>query len=100
MTPDRPAAVARRRSGPVPLPGVREVPVWLDTPDRPARRPALDGDREVDLAVVGSGLTGLWTALVALEEGRAGSVLLLDGGDLGWAASGRNGGFCAASLTH
>ena len=48
--------------------------------------------------MVGGGLTGLWTALLAAEAGR--SVVLLEGERLAFGASGRNGGFCAASLTH
>jgi glycine/D-amino acid oxidase-like deaminating enzyme len=82
------------------LAGASDVPVWLDTPDRPARRAPLDGDLFVDLAIVGAGLTGLWGAVLAAEAAPARTVAVLDGGDLGWAASGRNGGFCAASLTH
>jgi len=73
-------------------------PFWLDRPDAPAPRPPLDGQLEADLVVVGGGLTGLWTALQAAEEGR--SVVLLEGERLAYGASGRNGGFCAASLTH
>jgi glycine/D-amino acid oxidase-like deaminating enzyme len=82
------------------LDGAVDVPVWLDTPARPARRPALDGDLLVDLAIVGGGLTGLWGAVLAAEASSARSVAVLEGGDLAWAASGRNGGFCSASLTH
>ncbi|HET8614819.1 MAG TPA: FAD-dependent oxidoreductase, partial [Actinomycetales bacterium] len=82
------------------LEGAASTPYWLDQPQRPASRPALDGDVEVDLLVVGAGFTGLWTALLALEEQPARDVLVLDGHRVGWAASGRNGGFCAASLTH
>ncbi len=82
------------------LAGAGDVPVWLDTPNRPVRRPALDGDLVVDLAVVGGGLTGLWGAVLAHQDAPAQTVALLEGGDLGWAASGRNGGFCSASLTH
>ncbi|WP_088288584.1 FAD-binding oxidoreductase [Kineosporia sp. A_224] len=82
------------------LEGVRDVPVWLDTPDRPARRAALDGDLVVDLAIVGGGLTGLWGAVLAAQAAPARSVALLEGGDVAWAASGRNGGFCSSSLTH
>ena len=48
--------------------------------------------------MVGGGLTGLWTALHAAEEGKR--VVLLEGERIAFGASGRNGGFCAASLTH
>jgi glycine/D-amino acid oxidase-like deaminating enzyme len=54
----------------------------------------------VDLLVIGAGLSGLWAALQAAEQSPARSIAVLDGGDLAWAASGRNGGFCSASLTH
>jgi glycine/D-amino acid oxidase-like deaminating enzyme len=73
-------------------------PFWLDTPDAPPARPPLDGVAEADLVVVGGGLTGLWSALQAAEEGKR--VVLLEGERLAFGASGRNGGFCAASLTH
>jgi glycine/D-amino acid oxidase-like deaminating enzyme len=73
-------------------------PYWLDTPDAPPERAPLDGVVEADLVVVGGGLTGLWTALQAAEEGKR--VVLLEGERLAFGASGRNGGFCAASLTH
>jgi glycine/D-amino acid oxidase-like deaminating enzyme len=74
---------------------------WLERPDRPARRPGLSATRDsADLVVVGGGYTGLWTALLAKEADPGRDVLLLEAGTVGWAASGRNGGFCAASLTH
>ncbi|MBI0383616.1 FAD-dependent oxidoreductase, partial [Streptomyces albiflaviniger] len=43
---------------------------------------------------------GLWTALIAKERDPDREVVLVEGQEIGWAASGRNGGFCAASLTH
>ncbi|WP_426571147.1 NAD(P)/FAD-dependent oxidoreductase [Aquihabitans sp. McL0605] len=73
---------------------------WLDAADRPAARPPLDGATTCDLAVVGGGYSGLWTALLAKERHPDRDVVLLEGDRIGWAASGRNGGFCAASLTH
>lgn len=73
---------------------------WLDDPSRPPAAPALAGAVDTDLAVVGGGYTGLWTALMAKERDPDRRVLLVEGHRIGWAASGRNGGFCDASLTH
>ena len=53
-------------------------------------QPALEGEREADLVVVGGGCTGLSTALHAARAGL--SVVVLEGGKVGWGASGRNGG--------
>ncbi|TQS28851.1 FAD-binding oxidoreductase [Microbispora sp. KK1-11] len=75
-------------------------PYWLDRPIAPEPLPPLTGDVTADLAVVGGGFTGLWTALMAKERDPSLDVVLLEGRAVGWAASGRNGGFCAASLTH
>ncbi|MFF4806939.1 NAD(P)/FAD-dependent oxidoreductase [Micromonospora chersina] len=76
------------------------VPYWLDRPERPDPLPPLAGVHDADLLVVGGGYAGLWTALLAKEAHPDRDVLLVDAGTCGWAASGRNGGFCAASLTH
>ena len=73
---------------------------WLDQPAAPEPLPALAGNVTADLAVVGGGFTGLWTALLARERDPARDVVLLEARTSGWAASGRNGGFCSASLTH
>ncbi|HEY6797160.1 MAG TPA: FAD-binding oxidoreductase [Kineosporiaceae bacterium] len=76
------------------------VPLWLDAPDRPAPAPPLEGSLEADLAVVGAGFTGLWAALLAAEAQPGREIVVLEAGRVGHAASGRNGGFCSASLTH
>lgn len=73
---------------------------WLDQPDAPEPLPALTAIIEADLAIVGGGFTGLWTALLARERDPSLDVVLLEARTVGWAASGRNGGFCSASLTH
>jgi len=82
------------------LTGARPIPYWLDRPEAPEPQPPLTGATSADLAVVGAGFTGLWTALLAKEEDPDRDVLLVEAREAGWAASGRNGGFCAASLTH
>ncbi|WP_163509951.1 NAD(P)/FAD-dependent oxidoreductase [Fodinicola acaciae] len=76
------------------------VPYWLDSADRPAPRPALRGSVSADLAIVGGGFTGLWAAVRAKERDPDRNVVLVEGARIGWAATGRNGGFCEASLTH
>src|ERR1700749_5309597 len=75
-------------------------PFWLDRPGAPARREPLRGDAACDVAVMGGGFSGLWPALLAKEANPGRSVVLIEGNRIGSAASGRNGGFCGASLTH
>jgi glycine/D-amino acid oxidase-like deaminating enzyme len=75
------------------------VPFWLDRP-RPADAPALAGDSDADLAIVGGGFTGLWAAVMAKQDRPDRDVVLLEAETAGWGASGRNGGFVDASLTH
>ena len=74
---------------------------WLDSdPLEPAPHSALVGDVGADLCVVGGGYTGLWTALLAKEREPGRQVIVLEQYETGAGASGRNGGFCSASLTH
>ena len=78
----------------------RPEPYWLTQAGAPAPADPLDGVDRADLAVVGAGYSGLWTALLAKERDPARDVVVIEAGTAGWAASGRNGGFCAASITH
>src|SRR5512140_2015384 len=85
------------------LQSIRDVchtPFWLDDPQRPEPLPKLTGNRATDLLVIGGGFTGLWTALLAKEENPSREVILLEGGEIASGASGRNGGFMDASITH
>ncbi|NUW01920.1 FAD-binding oxidoreductase [Streptomyces sp. CAI 127] len=93
-------APAAMRTAAQSLSGAKPVSYWLDDPARPDALPALTGDEHTDLLVVGGGYSGLWTALIAKERDPERDVVLIEGHEVGWAASGRNGGFCAASLTH
>lgn len=65
-----------------------------------AKYPKLDGPQRVDDAVVGGGYAGLWTAIKLKTEHPERRVVLLEAMRIGWAASGRNGGFCEASISH
>lgn len=82
------------------LASAKRTSYWLDDERRPAPHPALHGAISADLLIVGGGYTGLWTALQAKEQNPDRHVVLIEGQRLGWAASGRNGGFCEASLVH
>lgn len=82
------------------LANTQREPYWLDTDERPDALPPATGALDTDLLVVGGGYTGLWTALLAKERDPGRRVTLVEGQRIGWAASGRNGGFCEASLTH
>ena len=76
------------------------VPFWLDDPARPVSQPPLTQNISTDLLVIGAGYTGLWTALLAREQNPSRDVVLLEAGEVATGASGRNGGFVDASLTH
>jgi glycine/D-amino acid oxidase-like deaminating enzyme len=78
----------------------RPFSFWLDDPARPESLPSLAGSARADLAIVGAGFTGLWAAIEAKERDPGRDVVVLEGGRVGWAASGRNGGFVSYSITH
>ena len=82
------------------LEGVRDACFWLEDVPRRVAYPPLAKATEADLLVVGGGYCGLWTAVVAKQRDPHLRVVLLEAQQVGWAASGRNGGFCAASITH
>ncbi|HET9590206.1 MAG TPA: FAD-binding oxidoreductase [Anaerolineales bacterium] len=76
------------------------TPFWLDDPARPSPEPELTMDISTDLLLIGAGFTGLWTALLAKEENPLRDIVILEAGEVAIGATGRNGGFMAASLTH
>lgn len=76
------------------------ISYWLAaSPPGPAR-PPLAGEVRADVAVVGAGFTGLWTAIALTDTDPSLHVVVLEQETVGFGASGRNGGFCQASLTH
>jgi len=84
-----------------PTHGPAAVSYWLREPGPPADPPLAPGDdREVDIAIVGAGFTGLWTAIALTDTDPSLRVAVLEAETVAFGASGRNGGFCEASLTH
>jgi glycine/D-amino acid oxidase-like deaminating enzyme len=61
-----------------------------------ARRGALEGDQVADVAIVGGGFTGLWTARELLVREPGLRVVVLESETCGFGASGRNGGWASA----
>lgn len=79
----------------------RDVSFWFDDLvelglDDLAPRSTLMGDSAVDVAIVGAGLTGLWSAYYLLKRTPGLRVILLEKDIAGFGASGRNGGWCSA----
>ncbi|CAN5268721.1 FAD-dependent oxidoreductase [soil metagenome] len=77
--------------------GYAGLSLWHETAgDDWQRRAPLPGDRDADVAIVGAGLTGLWTAYYLLREDPTLRVVVLEAETAGFGASGRNGGWCSA----
>ncbi|HVX19988.1 MAG TPA: FAD-binding oxidoreductase [Acidimicrobiales bacterium] len=75
----------------------RRLSLWWDQVDGDiVPRPGLPGDLDVDVAIVGAGFTGLWTARSLLDADRSLRVAVLEQEVAGFGASGRNGGWCSA----
>jgi glycine/D-amino acid oxidase-like deaminating enzyme len=71
--------------------------LWLEScGDDLTPRPALPGPIDADMAIVGAGYTGLWTAHHLLRHDPSLRVAVLEREIAGWGASGRNGGWCSA----
>ena len=66
--------------------------------DRRVTGTPLGGDLDVDVAIVGAGFTGLWTALALTERDPGLRIAVLERDEVGFGASGRNGGWCSALL--
>src|SRR4051794_32678273 len=75
----------------------RGVSLWFDQLAEPLTpRPPLPGDLDVDVAIVGAGFTGLWTAYYLHEADPTLRIAVLEQEVAGFGASGRNGGWCSA----
>ena len=80
-----------------PLTDYRDLSWWhASTGDDWPPRPPLPGDATADVAVVGAGFTGLWTAYYLLRDSPGLRVHVVEAETAGFGASGRNGGWCSA----
>ncbi|MER7072170.1 FAD-dependent oxidoreductase [Terrabacter sp. NPDC000476] len=80
----------------MPPSGYRGLSLWHDTIDPIEPRAALGTDLDVDVAVVGAGYTGLWTAYHLVTADPTIRVAVVEKEVAGFGASGRNGGWCSA----
>ena len=78
---------------------VGDVSFWYADHGMPqTRRPALPGDTAADVAIIGAGYTGLWTAYYLRQAAPHLRVVVLEKDFAGFGASGRNGGWCMGSF--
>ncbi len=75
-----------------------DVSYWMETAGDLAPRPSLDGTTDCDVAILGAGYTGLWTAYYLLKRQPRLRIVIAEGEIAGFGASGRNGAWCAPDL--
>ena len=81
-------------------PSYRPISLWFDTlPQAPRVRAPLRQDAKVDVAIIGAGYTGLWTAYYLKRQNPSLSVAIVEAETAGYGASGRNGGWLKGGLT-
>ena len=71
---------------------------WSNSAIRSGRGQPLGGDTDVDVAIVGGGYTGLWSAYSLLRADPSLRVIVIEREMVGFGASGRNGGWCVGEL--
>ena len=78
----------------------RSASLWLDQLDGPLLpRPALKGELDCDVAIVGGGFTGLWSAYYLKRRAPDLHVVVIEREIAGFGASGRNGGWAVGGLS-
>ena len=81
------------------MPKNGEVSFWYaDIGGLPVPRPALPGDVEADICIVGAGYTGLWTAYYLKQADPSLNIVIAEKDFAGFGASGRNGGWCTGEF--
>ena len=72
---------------------------WWQQVGSPQPRTELPGSRTADVAIVGAGYTGLWTAYALKQQRPELSVVIVEQRHVGYGASGRNGGWLTNAIT-
>ena len=81
------------------MPAWRTISLWMDQLDEPLlARPALDQDLDIDVAIIGAGYTGLWTAYYLKRQAPSLNIAIIEAQTAGFGASGRNGGWLMGNL--
>ena len=81
------------------MPAWRTISLWMDQLDEPLlARPALEHDLDVDVAIIGAGYTGLWTAYYLKRLAPGLNIAIVEAQTAGFGASGRNGGWLMGNL--
>lgn len=81
-----------------PLADATTTALWLDELGPISHRPMLDGDHQVDVAIVGGGFSGLWTAYYLSKLDPTLRIQVIEKHFCGYGASGRNGGWAVGEL--
>ncbi|HJR27279.1 MAG TPA: FAD-dependent oxidoreductase [Pseudomonas sp.] len=77
----------------------RTISLWMDQLDEPLlARPALEQNLDVDVAIIGAGYTGLWTAYYLKRQAPGLNIAIVEAQTAGFGASGRNGGWLMGNL--
>ena len=77
---------------------IGDVSFWYADIGMPTRRPPLEGDTTADVAIIGAGYTGLWTAYYLKKAQPSLNVVIIEKEFAGFGASGRNGGWLMGSF--
>ena len=81
------------------MPAWRTISLWMDQLDEPlTARPSLAQDLDVDVAIIGAGYTGLWTAYYLKQQAPNLNIVIIEAQTAGFGASGRNGGWLMGNL--
>jgi len=76
-----------------------QVSHWWEQIGVPEPRPKLRGHSTVDVAIIGAGFTGLWTAYYLAKSNPDLNIAILEARHVGYGASGRNGGWLTNTIT-